>query len=519
MKKILSLLLCVLMIGLVFGSCKPKKSGPGEETGKKPDSTTNNDINGIPSAIPEDLVFNNEDVNILLRTDLASEFTIEDIAKNGVEEAIFERNHFVEDRLGIRLNFVISSANPENEYLTEIRKLYTSGFTASEGGYHFVTSHVYYGAALAAEGTYLNLLNFDLDNYIDTSKPWYNQSFVTENVLNDALYFTVGDVNLSATDRTVVTFMNKDKADAYGIGDIDYIQVVKDGMWTLDYLKTLIADIYDDNTGDGKTLDDFYGLTIMRGSANIDSLLISCGMQLAKRTDEGALELTVNSPANENVYAKLYDFFYTEVPGIKVCSPKQIVGNEDDYKGKDFKYMSDQKFFDGQTVFAFGLLQSAKVFAQTKLSYQILPLPKLDENMEGYRTSPQDSYNLVSVMSNCKGNDLALATATLECLSEQSYRLVRPEYYDIAFKIRYASEEDTAALFDMIIDNIRYEFAFVNSALIGDVLHRVRDNFIGYPNPETSLGKIWAEYGSSVSTAFEELIENYGSYNSSDRKE
>ena len=516
MKKFLSLLLCCLMIGSVLSACKPKGSG-STDTSKKSD-TTDNDINGIPSAIPEDLVFNGEDVNILLRSDLASEFTI-DVAVNGVEEAIFRRNHFVEDRLGIRLNFVISSANPENEYLTEIRKLYTSGFTASEGGYHFVTSHVYYGAALAAEGTYLNLLNFDLDNYIDTSKPWYNQSFVTENVLNDALYFTVGDVNLSATDRTVVTFMNKDKADAYGIGDIDYIQVVKDGMWTLDYLKTLIADIYDDNTGDGKTLDDFYGLTIMRGSANIDSLLISCGMQLAKRTDEGALELTVNSAANENVYAKLYDFFYTEVPGIKVCSPKQIVGNEDDYKGKDFKYMSDQKFFDGQTVFAFGLLQSAKVFAQTKLSYQILPLPKLDENMEGYRTSPQDSYNLVSVMSNCKGNDLALATATLECLSEQSYRLVRPEYYDIAFKIRYASEEDTAALFDMIIDNIRYEFAFVNSALIGDVLHLVRDNFIGYPNPETSLGKIWAEHGSSVSTAFEELIENYGSYNSSDRKE
>lgn len=517
MKKFLSIMICCLMIGSMLSACKPQKSGSNETTPQKPD-TTDNDINGIPSAIPEDLVFNGEKVNILLRTDLASEFTI-DVAVNGVEEAIFRRNHFVEERLGIKLNFVTSSANPESDYLTEIRKLYASGFTASEGGYHFVTSHVYYGAALAAEGTYLNLLNFDLDNYIDTSKPWYNQSFVAENVLNDALYFTVGDVNLSAVDRTVVTFMNKDKANAHGIGDIDYIQVVNDGMWTLDYLKTLVADIYADNTGDGRTLDDFYGLTIMRGSANIDSLLVSCGMQLAKRTEDGSLELTVNSPANENVYAKLYDFFYTEVPGIKVCSPNWIVGNDDDYKGKDFKYMSDQKFFDGQTVFAFGLLQSAKVFSQTKLSYQILPLPKLDENMEGYRTSPQDSYNLVSVMSNCKGNDLALATATLECLSEQSYRLVRPEYYDIAFKFRYASEEDTAALFDMIIDNIRYEFAFVNSALIGDVLHLVRDNFIGYPNPETSLGKIWAEHGRSVSTAFEELIENYGSYNSSDRKE
>ena len=240
---------------------------------------------------------------------------------------------------------------------------------------------------------------------------------------------------------------------------------------------------------------------------------------MAKRTEDGSLELTVNSPANENVYAKLYSFFYDEVNGIKVCNPSVIVGDDSDYNGKDFKYMSDQKFFDGQTVFAFGLLQSAKVFAQTKLSYQILPLPKLDENTDGYRTSAQDSYNLVSVMSNCKGNDLKLATATLECLSEQSYRLVRPEYYDIAFKFRYASEEDTAALFDMIIDNVRYEFAYVNSALIGDVLHAVRDNFIGYPQPVTSLNLIWAEQGSKIAAAFEELIENYGSYNSSDRKE
>ena len=176
MKKFLSIMICCLMIGSMLSACKPQKSGSNETTPQKPD-TTDNDINGIPSAIPEDLVFNNEDVNILLRSDLASEFTI-DVAVNGVEEAIFRRNHFVEDRLGIKLNFVISSANPENDYLTEIRNLYASGFTASEGGYHFVTSHVYYGAALAAEGTYLNLLNFDLDNYIDTSKPWYNQSFV-----------------------------------------------------------------------------------------------------------------------------------------------------------------------------------------------------------------------------------------------------------------------------------------------------------------------------------------------------
>ena len=50
----------------------------------------------------------------------------------------------------------------------------------------------------------------------------------------------------------------------------------------------------------------------------------------------------------------------------------------------------------------------------------------------------------------------------------------------------------------------------------GDSYEGKTVNFIGDPNPVTSLSKIWAEHGSTVSTAFAELLENYGTYNSPD---
>ena len=148
------------------------------------------------------------------------------------------------------------------------------------------------------------------------------------------------------------------------------------------------------------------------------------------------------------------------------------------YGANGFGYYSEQSFYEKRCVFSFGILYSAQGFAaDTSLHYGILPLPKYDKSQE-YATTPQDSYTIVAIPQNV-GDRLQIATATLETLSEASYVEVRPKYYDLAYKVRYASSEDTAKLFDTVIASMKFSFGGFYSNSIGNPAHTLRNRLVG----------------------------------------
>ena len=119
-------------------------------------------------------------------------------------------------------------------------------------------------------------------------------------------------------------------------------------------------------------------------------------------------------------------------------------------------------------------------------------------------------------MNSLEGEDISVATAVLEALNEYSYRTVRPAYFDIAYKYRYASSAETSVLFDRIVENITYDFVLNNTNLMGNAYAIVRDSFIGSYGvtdgsyePVESLPTIWAKYGSGITTNFDNLIAKY----------
>ena len=517
-KRLLCGLLCLAMLLSTMGlmSCASSEEEETDEEGTvvTPEDTT------VPSALPEDLRFNNKQVNILVREAYKTEFMAE---KNGavIDSAIHQRNIQVEDRLGVKLNYVAQVADTDARdvaYLQAIKNLYIGGITPADGGYHIITSHCTYGATLALDGVNYNLLSENENNYLDFSKPWHNQNFIEANTLRNTLYFSVGDANLSAIDRSLVTYVNKTEAAKQGLDDIDFIEIVNNDEWTLEYLKNLTKNIYEDTSGDNlRTYDDYYGLGIIKGSGNMDGVLLGSGFKFSQRSNDGGLELAINSARNEQIYSKLYNFFFDAVDGVRVYLPTYETSGHDEYYGTDVAYFSDQMFYEGKLVFAFGLIESARVFSKKPdMQYQILPLPKVDEIYEDYYTAAQVRYSTISLMNSLGDEDLAVATATLEALNEYSYRTVRPAYFDIAYKYRYASDETTSALFDRIVENITYDFVLNNTNLMGNAYAIIRDSFIGsYGSsgdsyePAESLPGIWAQYGSSISTNFNNLIEKY----------
>lgn len=523
LKRILCGVVCCVMLlsSLSLGSC-----GNNGDDGKD----TNNGISGdavstdVPSALPENLNFEEADVNILIRDAYKTEFISENTGAV-IDSAINRRNLIIEEKLGVKLNFIPQVADTDNRdtnYLQGVKNMYLGGITPADGGYHIVTSHCTYGATLAAEGVNYNLRSDVEENYLDLTKPWHNQSFVESNTLGNVLYYSVGDANISAIDRSLVTYVNKTEADNNGLGDIDFIEVVNNNEWTLEYLKNLTKNIYVDKEGEGdRDEKDYYGLGIIKGSGNMDGILLGMGMRFSRHTSDGGLELCINSQRNEEIYSKLYDFYFNEVLGVRVYLPT-FETSHDEYYGTDVAYYTDQMFYENNLVFAFGLIESARVFAKkSDIQYQILPLPKVDDIAEDYYTAAQVRYSTISLLNSLSGTDLAVATATLEALHEYSYRIVRPAYFDIAYKFRYASDATTAALFDRIVENITYDFVINNTNLMGNPYAIVRDSFIGSYGvtdgnyqPVKSMPTIWAAYGSSITTNFEKLMDKYAGLSS-----
>ncbi len=485
-----ALLLVLLMAASALAGCAGDETKPQEKTEAETEAKTEEstvDTSEI-SGVPDGLTFSGDTVNIMLRNGYTDEFNPDEASQDLINSTVVARNQSVEERLDIELNYdaVAVGDTANTKYLDTIRNMVNNNMV----GYDILTTYGYYGSALAAEGLYYDLNTADEQNYIKTEGSWYNQPFIEECTIADRLMFVVGDATLSATDRTIVTFFNDSLLRAqnadYDNERFDLFDDVLDGKWTLEYLKTLVAGIYQDlDSNNTESIGDLFGLYVNGGSMCLDAMIMAVGIRLTDRDSQGQITLKWGTSSAVNAYDRLLAFIQS---GNGVFFGK---ANTNDPSGKSLYWDSSRRtyragsvFMDGQAVFAFECLEYAKKFATVeKMEYGILPLPKLDSTQTYYASTPQDYYSIVSLPANINtGKRLARTTATLELLSWYSYRDVRPVYMDTAYKLRYASSAKTALLFDRILDGVTYDFGALYGSAIDNPLWVVRNALISGAN-------------------------------------
>ena len=484
------------VVGISFAANRTEKIQETVDNGYKDNA---NDEGDLVSKVPADLTCVGEDVRILVPYD--DEFDTDENSTAIIDQAVIERNQNVEGRLGIELTYTPNTGKVQTDHITNIRTSVMSGTNS----YDVIGATAYYGAALAAEGLYYDLNTDDEHNYISSDMPWYNQSFVTETSYRDQLYYIVGDLTTSVPDRTPVTYFNENLLDEYDI-DVDLYQMALDGKWTVEQLKVLIENVYVEmDNADGKTKGDLHGLFFNGGSMCVDAMLIAFGINLSGKDDDGMIQLTYMDGNAVDAFESLYKLMY-ETDGV-------FLGNVagDAYYGTDTGYYSEQAFFEKRALFAFGQIRAAKVFARDiTLKYGMLPLPKYTETQRNYSTTPQDGYTILAIPQNI-GNRLELATATLEILSEYSYSTVRPVYYDVAYKTRYASSEQTALLFDTIVESIGFNFVTLYSNSLGDPVKLMRARLVGDSGTQanSNLNRFNILYETQIQTYLNDLLEEF----------
>ena len=461
-KKLFSLLVFILAVVILLmplNSCAPAKNG---ETGNNENSSANANGNEtaadtanitetteISDEVP-DLNFNGESVNILFRDYMEYETYAE--AQNGdvINDAVYKRNMKIEDRFNIKFNFIpIQGAW---DYKDAFLKRVKNSVSAGDDEFDIIAGYAAYIVDLVTSGNYLN--NWRNIPYIGLDKPWWNQQFTDEITINGKTPFITGDLALSTISMANALFFNKKMWQAYGLEDP--YKIVRDGKWTLDKMAELTKQVSGDLDSNGKFDDkDLYGY-VTDTQNQVDAYIESFDIPITVKGDDGMPVLAVQDEKFSTAFLKLYTFM-RETPST-FAGPLQPTVT-------DIYSMYRPMFEEERALILAEYLGNSSQMRGYEFDFGILPFPKYDEAQERYRTKAQDGYTMFCTPVTVKNPEKV--GAVIEALAAESRKSVVPAFYDVALKTKYARDEDSAEMIDIIRDGIGFNFGILYVVPLG----------------------------------------------------
>ena len=435
----------------------------------------------VPSAITEDLDFKGATITVLTRDkdEFVNEFKAGEETGDTINDAVYARNLAVEDKLKVKLE--VMSRNGDWGQHTQFNADVIKEVMAGDTSYDVISYYAYAMPMIASEKVLYNLKDLD---HIDLTKPWWHQKFIGNAEVYGKLYAVAGDIDLSTVSYRYALFFNKTLAEDY-LKDIDLYKTVLDYKWTQEYLINITKDIYSDLDGDGvKSTGDFFGLD---GNGFGDPFPVGGNVTYTKKTADGGYEWNLFTEHNNTIMERFYDAYNNNI-GIFF---------ED--------VVDDERFFENRCIFVAKKLNYTEKLREMKNEYGILPMPMFDEAQEHYYSLANDNYSQIAVPATVK--DPEAVGAFLELMGEYSYKIVTPKYYEVAMKGKYLRDDESCQMFDIIIDGAWYDFANINTSVIGDPVFITRQ--AQYHRDGKNFASMWASRKDELTEKLNSLLENY----------
>ena len=186
------LILAAMLTGIV--SCGSEVGGTvTTDGGDKTDTTTVPEDTEIHDDLPE-LDFGGDKFTILVEDYggyCGADFWVEESDGDVVNDAIYNRNRKVSERLNLDLDWVMftHSWDDRNEFTTKFR----SGVLAGDGSYDLAAGLGYFMPSFVSDGILSDMSTLP---YIDPEKPWWSEKFMKASSIDGKYYFVTGDASL-----------------------------------------------------------------------------------------------------------------------------------------------------------------------------------------------------------------------------------------------------------------------------------------------------------------------------------
>lgn len=383
----------------------------------------------IKDDLPADLYYDGADIAFYTRIKdfFHASHNIEESTGEQLNDALFDRARTVEERLGV----VFTETLDETD--TAIAK---SMIIAGDTTYKVVTGRCVHTVQYAAEGLARPL---DDVQYIDLTKPYWNQS-INENLsIGDVMFTAAGAYNLTAYDYTHVLLFNKNLTADLQL-ESPY-NLVKEGTWTYDTFQTYGETATVDLNGDGTMdLSDQYGL--MSGAKQIPPCFwISAGVQGMYKDDKDIPQYTmVGDESFLNILLEIYELTWDT--GLWYVEPDRF----------NIPQTSIDLFSQNQALMMDSTFYHVEAFRDMEADFGILPYPKYDQAQANY-LSRIEGCELPFIPSNLSDTDADMASAVLEAMASHSHNYTIPVYYETYLKTKNTRDSESAEMLDIIFEN------------------------------------------------------------------
>lgn len=472
-KRIAALILAFITLITTVAACSDASEGGTAQTEAGTEQVTEAEVETeIPDNLPE-VKYDNANFNLLVRTSRLDQYYCEEMTGDVVDDAVVGRNSTVEERFAVKLTFIDLGDDG-----TLFKKTISSSVMAGDGAYDIVAPDYWWG--IETGGYFIDLLSLD---YLDFTKPWWWEGWNQNVLIYGKLYNAVGDFSLDRIKNTELIFFNKTVAENYNINDL--YDLVRSGKWTVDKMIEYCAAVGGDLDGDGKiTGTDRFGAAAALHAGR--GLMYSIGMKVIYSDDNNEYHLGFTEDRFVDIYNKTYEFF-CQTPSINYSDSNDHLG----------------MFTEDRLLFWMGHMGVTEYLRNMDADFGIIPVPMYDESQSGYISSNLGTpyFSIVTT-----ARDIDMSAIILEALNAESYKQVRPVYYDIAVKGKYSRDTDSEEILDVIMDGCYIDFAFVNTAFLSGIAEAI---FTKIVEGAADISSFVASKEASTQRALDKMLETY----------
>lgn len=437
-------ILCILLVALLLTgtSCGSNTDGgkTNETTANAVDTTTPVDETetepGYP-ALPEKnmdgwaMRFLNYDGTTLTWAEHI--LTTEELNGDALNDAVYERNNKISELYNCAIE---ETAIPDPS--GQIGQLVQSGDAGAE-------VILLYDENVVKQYTNGYLQTWDVLPYVDFDAEYWNKSSTETFSNRGKVYAATGDFSLGQSTRSFILLFNKDMYTDLGLTE-DLYALTEDGKWTADKLSAMEEAAVADLDGDGEMTDkDRYG-TAGAIKLYFGSLITGAGIKYIDINEDGEPYFAI--PGNEYAISVMSDLL-AKHNGNYIFHPV----TSDIHNGSN---EANVLFHNNQILFCGSSMRAIGNYRDMESDIGILPFPKYTEDQDRYyaltsggtmatlpKTLATDSYENVGIL--------------LEALSRDSHDGVVSVYKETLLKSRYARDEGSAKMLDIIFDSAVYD--------------------------------------------------------------
>ena len=426
------------------------------------DDPNNYDAEGYwKDDLPDELDYKGDVVSVLHWNSEENEFEILEQTGTLVDDAIYERNMAVEERMGIDLTF--TEQEGENANIANFALYVQNAYQAGSRDYDIIPTYSRTAAVLSTRGLYYNLNEID-DNYINLEQPWWPECITSTVTIGDAIYFITGDCSTNVLHMMYTIWVNKDLITEYQLENP--YELVRKGEWTIDKLIELTTNTYQDLNNNGQEdKNDFFGFVGV--DYGLDAFYTGSGLRLVDLHDTDYLIISPDYSSEKTV--DLVDKLGA------VC-----MGTDWNISGDMGTIFREERalFCQNRTYYA------KRNLLEVEFSYGLVPTPKYDLEQEEYISVLANPITLYGIMADVEENRLSEMTAVIECWGSEGYRKTTPALFETNMKLKYSETSDESEMFDIVHDTINLD--------LGRVFSKDLQYMSEIPSKAAAAGAAWA---------------------------